>query len=388
MLGIATVAQAGVAVLTQGLTGLGPTLQQRFDLTLGQTGALLTVTPLGLGATLFAWGWLSDRHDERLVVATGLIAGGGVMLLTPLVSSLGAFALLLFAASALAASGNAGGGRAVMGWFGPEERATALGLRQMATPLAAAVAIALTPLLLAAGGLDLVLVALGAYTVAAGVVAAVGLRSPVRATDAEAHTRGKSLLRNRRLQRLAVGGWLLSTVQMSWVTYAMLFLTRHEGLTIGAAALFAALMQAGGAVARVVCGRWSDRELRRIAPQRQIALVVAAGAIATGLAADAPGWLAIPVMLLAGVAAMCWNGLGITAAGELGGAHQAGAAIGLYITVLLVGATVGPLLFGLYLELSWGAAFLAAAVPALLAWRLLAPLDERAQLRPSPAPSR
>jgi hypothetical protein len=93
-------------------------------------------------------------------------------------------------------------------------------------------------------------------------------------------------------------------------------------------------------------------------------------------------------MLLAGVAAMCWNGLGITAAGELGGAHQAGAAIGLYITVLLVGATVGPLLFGLYLELSWGAAFLAAAVPALLAWRLLAPLDERAQLRPSPAPSR
>ncbi|HVQ59637.1 MAG TPA: MFS transporter [Solirubrobacterales bacterium] len=380
MLGVATAAQAGVAVLTQGLTGLGPTLQEQFDLSLGQTGALLTVAPLGLGATLFAWGWLSDRHDERVVIATGLIAGGGVMLLTPLVSSLWAFALMLFAASALAASGNAGGGRAVMGWFGPKERATALGLRQMATPLAAAVAIALTPVLLAAGGLELVLLALGGYMIAAGVVAAVVLRSPASPAASE-HADGASLLRNKRLQRLAVGGWLLSTVQMSWVVYAMLFLTRHEHLAIGSAALLVALMQGCGAAARVVCGRWSDRGLRRIAPLRQIALVIAVCALATGAAVDAPGWLAIPVMLFAGVAGMCWNGLGITAAGELGGMRQAGAAIGLYITVLLAGAAIGPVLFGLCLELSWGLAFAAAALPALLAWRLLAPLDERAQLR-------
>ncbi|HEX5608902.1 MAG TPA: MFS transporter [Solirubrobacterales bacterium] len=381
MLGVATGAQAGVAILTQGLTGLGPSLQHHFDLTISQTGALLTIGPLGLGTTLFAWGWLSDRHDERVVIATGLIAGGSVMLLTPLAQSLWVFALMLFAASALAASGNAGGGRAVMGWFGPEERATALGLRQMATPLAAAIAIALTPALLAVGGLELVLLALGGYMICAGVVAAVMLRSPDRPAESTPAD-GASPLRNRRLRRLAAGGWLLSTVQMSWVTFAMLFLTRHEHLAIGAAAALVALMQASGAVARVLCGRWSDRTLRRVTPQRQIALVIAVGALATGLTVDAPGWVAIPVMLFAGVAGMCWNGLGITAAGELGGMHQAGAAIGLYITVLLVGATVGPLLFGLCLGLSWGAAFAAAAAPALLAWRLLAPLDERAKPAP------
>jgi MFS family permease len=381
MLGVATAAQAGVAILNQGLTGLGPELQQRFDLTIGQTGALLTVAPLGLGATLFAWGWLSDRHAERVVIASGLIAGGGVILLTAFVSSLWAFALMLFAASALAASGNAGGGRAVMGWFGPEERATALGLRQMAVPLAAAVAIALTPVLLATGGLELVLLAVGGYMVAAGVVAAVALRSPDRPAEDE-QAPGVSLLRDPRLRRLAAGGWMLAAVQMSWVVFAMLFLTRHEHLTVGSAALLVASMQASGAVARVLCGRWSDRVQRRVAPQRQIALAIAALALATAITVDAPGWLAIPVMLLAGVAATCWNGLGITAAGELGGMRQAGASIGLYITALLAGATIGPLLFGLCLELSWGAAFAAAALPALLAWRLLAPLDERATLSP------
>jgi sugar phosphate permease len=387
MLGVVTGAQAGVAILGQGLTGLGPTLQERFDLTLGQTGALLSIGPLGLGATLFAWGWLSDRYDERVVIATGLIAGGLVVVLTRFASSLWVLALMLFAASALAASGNAGGGRAVMGWFGPAERATALGLRQMATPLAAALAIAITPVLLASGGLELVLLVLGGYMVAAGVVAAVMLRSPARVAESAA-TPGASLLRNRSLRRLSAGGWMLSTVQMSWVTYAMLFLTRHEHLAIGGAAALVALMQVGGAAGRVLCGRWSDRGLRRIAPQRQIALVLAVGALATAATVDAPSWLAIAAMLLTGVAGMCWNGLGVTAAGELGGARQAGAAIGLYITVLLAGATIGPLLFGLCLELSWGAAFAAAAVPALLAWRLLAPLDERLRLTHSPAPGR
>lgn len=374
-------AQAGVAILAQGLAGLAPTLQQRFDLTLGQTGALLTLGPLGVGSTLFAWGWLADRRSERVVVASGLIAGGGVVLAMSLSSSLWSFAVLLFLASALAASANAGGGRAVMGWFGPAERATALGLRQMATPVGAAAAVALTPALLALGGLDAAMLALGGYIVVAGIVAAIALRSAPEPHAAAPVRRRISLLRDRRMQRLSLGGSMLSIVQISWVTYTILFLTTRRDLSLGAAAALLAVMQVGGAAARVACGRWSDRSQQRIAPQRRIGLAIAVGAIATAASVNAPIAITATVVVVTGIVAICWNGLGLTAAGELAGSQQAGAAMGLYITVLLGGAAIGPLLFGLCLEVSWPVAFAAMAVPPLISWRVLAPMDDRSSAR-------
>jgi sugar phosphate permease len=376
LLSIAVAAQAGVAILAQGLAGLAPALQHRFGLTLGQTGALLTLGPLGVGSTLFAWGWLADRRSERVVVASGLIAGGVVVLAMSRSTSLMSFAVLLYLAAALAASANAGGGRAVMGWFGPAERATALGLRQRATPVGAAAAVALTPALLAAGGLDLAMLVLGGYIVLAGIVAALALRSPPEPAVAAPVQHRVSLLRDRRMRRLSLGGAMLSIVQISWVTYTILFLTTRQGMSLGTAAALLVAMQVGGAAARVGCGRWSDRSGQRIAPQRRIALAIAAGALATAASADAPVAVSAVVVVVTGVAAICWNGLGLTAAGEIAGSQQAGAAMGLYITVLLLGATVGPLLFGLCLELSWPAAFAAAALPPLIAWRVLAPLDD------------
>lgn len=378
--------QAGIAILLQGFPALGPELQRRFGLTTGQTGALLTAAQIGVVATLFAWGLLADRRGERVVMAVGLLGGGATVLLMPLATSVVAFGALLFVAAALAAAANAGGGRAVMSSFAARERAMALSLRQTATPLGAAAATAATPPLLALGGIGAVTIAIGVYIVAAGIAAAVVLRTPPDLPRAEdAAPSAPSPLRDRSLLRLALGSALLSAVQLCIVTYSILFLTSEHDLALGAAAGTVVLMQVAGAAARVVGGRWSDRTLERVAPLRRVALVISAGSIATALAAQAPTALAIAAILVTGIAAICWNGLGVTAAGELAGAHQAGAAIGLYITALVMGATVGPLLFGLCVGWSWPAAFALTALPPLIAWRVLAPLDDRRALRPASA---
>ncbi len=76
----------------------------------------------------------------------------------------------------LGASANAASGRAVVGWFGPGERGLALGMRHMATPAGGAVAAALLPLAVAAGGLDAALLALAGGCLAGSVAAAIWLR--------------------------------------------------------------------------------------------------------------------------------------------------------------------------------------------------------------------
>jgi sugar phosphate permease len=380
MLTIAIGAQGGVAMLQQGLPALGPTFQERFDLTVGETGALLTLAPLGVASTLFAWGVLADRNGERAVVGAGLVIGGLILLAVPLASGLWSVAAILVAAGAFAASANAGGGRAVMGWFGRGELATALSLRQMATPLGAATATALTPPLVMLGGVDAVIVSLGGYMVVSGLLAVILLRSPPGMRPVRPTAGQPSVFWDARIQRLCAGSALLTCVQLSLITYFVLFLTTRHGVSLGMAAALLAAMQVGGAVARVAAGRWSDGSLRRVAPIRQVALMMVAGCLAAAVASQGSAPVAAGVLMLAGLPAISWNGLGMTAAGELAGSARAGAAMGLHTTAMFAGGTVGPLLFGLCLELSWVAAFVVIAIPPLLSWRVLAPLDDRVPL--------
>ena len=50
----------------------------------------------------------------------------------------------------------------------------------------------------------------------------------------------------------------------------------------------------------------------------------------------------VPVLVVAGVLGMSWNGLSFTAAAEAAGARRSGAAIGFQQTVLGVGGIVDP----------------------------------------------
>jgi sugar phosphate permease len=263
-----------------------------------------------------------------------------------------------------------------MGWFGHAERGTALGIRQMATPLGGGIAALALPVLAAHGGLRAALLALAAGVLAAAAASAVWIRTPPQVepdgrpavagaegrpavagaegagdagagrSDAGAAARRAGWdgqpapVRDRRIWRLATGGALLVVGQLSLVGYLTLFLHDRRGWPAGSAAGVLAVVQLGGAVVRVLAGRWSDRRGVRIAPMRELALAGTMLFALTAALADGPAALLLPVIVVTGVVSMSSNGLAFTATGEIAGQARAGSAMGLQNTALFTAGKV------------------------------------------------
>ena len=114
VLAVGVTATIAYSALRMGLPALSPELAARFDLDLSGVGVVLGSVALGQVLTTYAWGSLSDRRGERLVLSAGTMARrwrsrSGVA------SSVGAIVALLLVAGMLGASTVTGSGRAVLG---------------------------------------------------------------------------------------------------------------------------------------------------------------------------------------------------------------------------------------------------------------------------------
>src|SRR5205823_924613 len=98
-------------------------------------------------STLVLWGIVADRIGERTVLAAGLTGCAGALVGASYTSSFPALIATLAAAGALGGGTQTASGRAVMSWFGPEERGLALGIRQTAVPLGGGIAAVALPAL-------------------------------------------------------------------------------------------------------------------------------------------------------------------------------------------------------------------------------------------------
>jgi MFS family permease len=158
--------------------------------------------------------------------------------------------------------------------------------------------------------------------------------------------------------------------------FIVLFL--HDARDVGAAIAAAALgaLQIVGALVRIVAGRRSDREGLRIAPMRRIAARNTGLLLAVGAFATAPGVLLYPILAVAAVSTMSWNGLAFTAAAEISGRARAGTAMSMQNTLISIGGVLAPTAFGLIVEVtSWNAAYALLGIAPLAAFVVLAPLE-------------
>jgi sugar phosphate permease len=301
---------------------------------------------------------------ERAVLAVGLTGAAIGLAIAAFAPSFGVLVLALTAAGALGASVNAASGRAVMGWFGAEERGFALGIRQTAVPIGGILVALVLPAIIGVWGVRGGLVALGIGCFAAAVAGVVGLR--------EAPQNGGELpdvghpLRDGRMWRLSVGSALVIAAQASILGFVVLFLHGERGLSTAAAGGVFALMQVIGAGLRIGAGRWSDRVRARVAPLRQLAFALAAVLVATAVLTGAPLALLLPALVVAGALSLSWNGLSFTAAAEIAGRARSGAAIGFQQTALSVSyATTAPVFAAVVDAGSWRLGFALAAVMPL-----------------------
>ena len=367
-------AQAAFSAILLGLPAIAPAIREHYELTLTQIGVVLAALNFGSLATLLLWGIVADRIGERAVIALGQLGTAAVLVWAAYTSSFAGLVAALSVAGALGAGVNAASGRAVMAWFGEEERGLALGIRQMAVPLGGAVAAGALPALNEHISLHAAFDGLAAACFAAAVVGVVLLR----AEPAEDHSVLARPLRDPRVWRICIASTFYVTTQLSLLGFFVLFLhDRRNVSTAVAAGAFAATQVLGG-IARIVAGRWSDRARMRIVPLRQVALGLAVTVGVIAALVDAPVWILLPALVLAGTFALAWNGLSFTATAEAAGRARSGAAIGLQQTFLSAGSIVAPIAFATLVHYaSWRVAFALAAASPLVGYALLSPLAER-----------
>lgn len=365
MLAAGTGAQASLLAFLLGLPVLAPALRDELGLSLTQVGVVIAAPWIGPLGTLLPWGLLADHVGERRVLAVGLAVCGALVLAAPWLTSFAALVLVFGAAGAAGASVNAASGRAVMSWFGPEERGLALGIRQTSTPFGGFLAALLLPPVQAAGGLEASFLLLGSLILA---MAAAGWLV-VRDVPGEGLVDAPRVLRDKRLWRLGLSGGAYLVAQTAIFGFVVLFLHDERGLSVAAAAGLLAAIQAIAVVTRIALGRWSDVTGTRIVPLRWLGLGCAASLGAVAALLDAPLGVLLAAFLVAGAFTTAWNGLSFAAAAELAGRVRSGAATGLQQTILSgVGAAVPPAFAATVSASSWRVAFALAAAFPLAGW--------------------
>ena len=374
ILGAGVFAQAAFSAILLGLPAIAPAIRHHYDLSLTQVGVVLAALNFGSLATLLLWGIVADRIGERAVIALGQAGTAAALVWAAYTTTFAALVAAISLAGALGAGVNAASGRAVMAWFGRDERGLALGTRQMAVPLGGAIAAGALPALNEHISLRAAFEGLAVGCLAAALVGAVLLRPEA---DDEEHSLLARPLRNPRVWRIAIASTFYVTTQISLLGFFVLFLHDRRGVSTAVAAGALAMTQVLGGVSRIVAGRWSDRARARVAPLRLVALGLAATVAGTTALLDTTVWIVVPALVVAGTFALSWNGLAFTATAESAGRARTGAAIGLQQSFLSAGAIVAPIAFGAVVHHgSWRLAFALAAVSPLVGYLLLRPLAE------------
>jgi sugar phosphate permease len=354
VLAVGTAAQASFSVVLIGMSALTPALQDRYDLDVAGVGVVLGATSLGMTVSLLPWGIAADRVGERLAIALGLGGAAAALTAAAFAPSVGMLVVLLALAGLAGASVNAASGRAVMHWFGAEERGLALGIRQAAIPIGGA----LGALVLPALGLRPGFLAMAGACLVAALLGAVALRE----AGGDIGELGRPL-RDPRTWWLSFGSSLLLVGQIAVIGFVVLFLHDERGVSPAAAAAVLAVIQLLGIAIRIAAGLWSDRLGSRIVPLRRLGVALALVLAAVGLLVDATLVALVPVLIAAGTLGLSWNGLSFTAAAEFAGRARSGAAIGLQQTALAVSYTIAAIGFAAVVDAtSWRIGFAVAAV--------------------------
>ena len=372
VLAAGTFAQTTYSAIWFGVAVMAPFLRVRDHLSLAQVGVLISASLIGSVVSLIAWGLVTDRVGERLVLVLGVGVCGAALLAAAAVRGFWALALLLALAGLSGASVQSASGRAVMHWFAPSQRGLALGIRQTAIPLSGfGISLSLPPIV-RAGGIGWGFATMGLACLAGAVVGGIVLREGPRSGVPGDAVRGPAPIRDLRIWRLSLGSALLIAPQLCVAGFTVLYLHEHRGMSPSGAAVVLAVMQAIAVGGRIAAGRWSDVRASRLGPLRAIALAAALFVALTTALLDAPLVVLVPVLVVAGVLSMSWNSLSFAAAVELAGHGRSGSAIGVQQTLLNAPGALYPGLFGaLVAATSWRVGFAVVAVFPLLGWRVL-----------------
>jgi MFS family permease len=370
-----------------------PALEARYGTALSETGLLSVMPSLGMVVTLIGWGSVVDLIGERIVLTVGSVITAAVAYAASTVNSLVAMGVLLFIGGMGAASCNPACGRLVAGWFPPEQRGLAMGVRQTAQPLGIAMGAFAIPRLAQHGPPAAGLLFPALACAISALVAAVFAHDPPRTPRAQA--RDEELLSPYRditvLWRIHALSALMVMPQSMTVTFMLVWLHKDHGWSVESAGALVSITALLGAVSRIAAGRWSDLIGSRMRPIRLIAFGTGTAMMLLALTNDLYPPLAVALMVTASVITVMDNGLEATAITEFAGQFWSGRALGVQNTTQRLMTLAGPPMFGAIIgTFGYPAAFALcglfplAAVP-VVPTALMAPgFEDFGEQQPSP----
>ena len=374
MLAATVAAQAGASVSINGAAFLIPQFQARRGMSLAEAGTLAAAPIAGVMVALYLWGIVVDRIGERAVLLAGLGGTATAGALATQVHGTVPLGAALFAAGLFAASTSSASGRIVVGWFPPQRRGLAMGIRQMAQPLGVALAAATMAVAAERAGLSAALwIQAGAAALALVAVLLVVVDPPrPEATPALTANpyRASSFL--WRIHGVSV---LLVIPQFLVWTYSLAWLVQSRHWSAGAAGALVAVTHVLGAVGRIGAGQLSDVVSSRVRPLRWVAMAAAVTMLALGL--TEPYAVAVVLLVVASTVTVADNGLAFTSVAERAGSFWSGRALGLQNTTqYLAAALAAPIAGAAISRWGYGAVFAFAAVFPVLGVLVVPRRDE------------
>lgn len=381
MLAVSMTGQIAGQVFVGAAPFLIPLLHLTRGLSLFHAGLIASAPLVGASLTLIAWGAVVDRIGERKSMTLGLSLITVSAFAAALTSdSYVLLTVFLFLGGMGGASTGSASGRVVVGWFPPDRRGFAMGIRQMAQPLGIGLAALIVPVTAKNYGLQTALLVPAILCAIALVFSAWLIVDPPRPTRQEASDLGHLVnpyTRDSRLWRIHASSMLLVIPQFTVWTYATVWLISENDWSVFAAGTLVASIQVLGALGRVGAGAWSDRAGSRLGPMRTVAIAATLSMLALGILEGTP--LAISLLVIASIITVADNGLAFTSVAEIGGPYWSGRAMGTQNTgQFLASALVTPLIGAAIAGHSYAFGFAIVAVFPLIAIPLIPVHGERA----------
>ena len=366
ILAAAIAAQLAVSTAQQGLPALGPILASTFNLTTSGVGLLLGTISLGTAVAVIFWGNLADRIDDRLVALIGLVGTATCFAVAAYFkASQVAHFTLIFAGIMMASPTVAMTKGLARNFVHLGNIGFALSTRQAAVPVGGVIGGIVLTGIAVAHGLSAALYALAGLIIIGGlfvIFAPAGLPEPPR-------LKAENLppVNWRRLSPILIAAAFFCLTQLGIVALLTLYLSSSRGWTPTHAGQLYALMMAFVIPLRIRLGVISDRyPTQRVKFQIIIALL---GATLLLLCAVLEQYaIVVPLLFLAGISAMGWNGLLFTTAVVAVPPERVGFTQGVLHSFIFAAGGLSPIIMSQIVEsFSWQAAWTVMAICSVMA---------------------
>ncbi len=313
----------------------------------------------GAVTSLVSGGFIARYGPIRVSQACVLLCAAGLALLPISTGGVVPVALVLALAPIVIGLGygpiTAASSHVLVRTAPPARMALTFSIKQTGVPVGAGLAGAALPALSLLFGWQATLLAVAALGVVIAAVSQV-TRPTFDADRLPSHRLSvagmlaplKLVLGSRALVELSITGCVYAAMQMSLMSFLVVYLTEGLGLSLVAAGLALTVANLGGIVGRIGWGAVADRV---VPPRRTLgAIGVASGACAYATAAFGSAWPTVALLAVCavfGATAIGWNGVQLAQVARHAPPGQAGAVTGAGGFLTFSGVVLGPPLFAL-----------------------------------------